>query len=235
MSFAAFFRTFGIYFTKHHRGKMSGMWSLNTSCACNPHCVKQQGCKGSVCEACYVPDIMKQFPKGAKRWEENTKSLNENIIPVEAWPYIKKDIFRLESFGDLQSVLQAIHYINFATANPQTTFALWTKHPHYLKRAFDAGYKKPENLIIIFSSFWLNKASVPPYDFINKIFTAYDREIAEQNEIDINCGARNCNTCRRCYSKNGNGVEYINEIKKDKKKQKAKIEIPLEPKLQGNF
>ena len=220
MSFAAFFRAFKIYFTKGHTGKMKGVWSLSTSCAHNRHCIKQQGCTGSVCEHCYVTNIIKRYPRGSKRWEENTKSLNETIIPADAWPYISRDIFRLEAFGDLQSTLQAIHYINFAACNPQTTFALWTKHPHYLKNAFDSGYEKPKNLIVVFSSFWLNKVSKPPYDFIDKVFTVFEEDFAENHNININCGARNCNTCRRCYRKDGDKVEYINEIQKGKRKSK---------------
>lgn len=214
MSFAEFFRTYGIYFTKKHTGKMRDMWSLSTSCACNPHCIKQQGCAGSVCAACYVNDIAERYPAAAARWSGNTDALNNEIIPADVWPRIKKDIFRLESFGDLQSTLQAIHYINFAACNPQTTFTLWTKHPHYLKRAFDAGYQKPDNMIIIFSSFYVNKPAAAPYDFIDKVFTVYDKDHA--GSVDINCGARHCASCRRCYRKNPDGVavEYVNELLK---------------------
>ena len=213
LSFAAFFRKDGIYFTKKHSGKMSGMWSLSTNCARNPHCIKQQGQPGTVCAHCYVNNIAKRYPAASARWAGNTEALNNEIIPVGDWPHISKEVFRLEAFGDLQSTLQAIHYINFSASNPQTMFALWTKHPEYINNALAAGYNKPENMIIIFSSFYVNKPARAPYEFIDKVFTVYGPEYARENNININCGARNCNTCRRCYRK-ADGIEYVNELLK---------------------
>jgi hypothetical protein len=41
------------------------------------------------------------------------------------------------------------------------------------------------------------------------VFTVYDKKHIEENQISINCGARNCFSCGLCYEKNG--ISIINE------------------------
>ena len=43
------------------------------------------------------------------------------------------------------------------------------------------------------------------FDFVDKVFTVY----ADCEGVEINCGARNCFECHKCYTKNK--TEYINE------------------------
>ena len=45
------------------------------------------------------------------------------------------------------------------------------------------------------------------YEFIDKVFTVYDD--ANAGGVNINCGARDCATCGRCYLKND--TVFINE------------------------
>jgi len=147
---------------------MREMWSLSTCCLCNKYCQKQQavkarGTKESICSGCFAVDIAARYPDGVACWTRNQETLTSQIIPVEDWPTIKKDVFRLESFGDLNNVTQVINYFNLAYANPGVSVALWTKHPHLIKRAIDQGYKKPENMIIIFSAFWVDHVARNPY------------------------------------------------------------------------
>ena len=54
-------------------------------------------------------------------------------------------------------------------------FALWTKNPWIIEDAFDASERKPSNLQIIYSSPCINDQADPGYDFIDKIFTVYDK------------------------------------------------------------
>lgn len=75
---------------------------------------------------------------------------------------------------------------------------------------------KPNNLNIIYSVAGLNSNAAAAiydafqsfgYEFIDKVFTVYDAEHA--HGININCGARDCATCGKCYHKND--IVFINE------------------------
>ena len=62
-----------------------------------------------------------------------------------------------------------------------------------------------------------NRQDVVTYPFVSKLFTCYDKEyLKEHPEVDINCGARSCMLCQRCYLKNRKGIslEVINEVVK---------------------
>lgn len=50
------------------------------------------------------------------------------------------------------------------------------------------------------------------YDFIDKVFTVYDKKFAKKAGIEINCGGRKCADCGRCYENYGGKV--VNELKK---------------------
>jgi len=145
--------------------------------------------------------------------ERNAEILRAEIIPAEKWPTTTGVIFRLESFGDLGNWIQAANYLNFARKNPQTRFSLYTKNPRFIAEAIAKGYEKPENLIIVFSSLFLNSRAKAPYPFIDKVFTVYESE--DKAPDGINCGARNCFACQRCYRASKPGeVEQIAELLK---------------------
>lgn len=206
----------GLHFTLNHTGKMAGLQSLSTACTVNPQCQKNAARPGSICSHCFSFAMMKRYSKDFERaFVRNYEILNNGILDPEQLPKTNCAFFRIESFGDLGSMVQAINYINFIAKNPQTKFAWWTKNPKFIAQAIDAGYSIPENVQIIFSSIFLNATAYPKkYDFINKVFTVYDKQTAKG--IDINCGSRSCFTCNRCYRKNPDGVkvEMIREILK---------------------
>lgn len=206
-----FTKKYGIKFCVNHTGKMQGMISLSTSVLLNTYC--QTHCKvdNSICQHCYAARMNKMYKGLENVTAANTKALTENIIPVNAWPMINACYIRLEAFGDLNNVTQVINYFNFCKANKQAKIALWTKNPNLIDQAIKAGHKKPNNLVIIVSSLFLNTISNYNYDFIDKVFTVYDKGHAKQ--VNINCGARNCLTCNRCYHRTKN-IEYINELLK---------------------
>ena len=71
--------------------------------------------------------------------------------------------------------------------------------------------------IIVFSSLFLNKESdAAGYDFIDKVFTVYDENTIKNQGIEINCGARSCFKCRRCYMPNPDGVK-VQQIRENLK------------------
>ena len=199
----------GLHFTTKHTGKMEGMASISTSVTTNERCKKNAAIKGSICEKCFAAKQMKVFPTMESPMIQNQKILTESVLDESVLPIINVLYFRFEAFGDLNNATQVINYFNICKKNPNVKFALWTKNPDYIAQAIKAGHEKPENLNIILSSLFINKERKTKYDFVDKIFTVYDKEYIASENVEINCGARNCFTCGLCYNKNN--VRIINE------------------------
>lgn len=203
----------GLHFTLNHTGKMQGIHSLSTSCKGNAQCQKNAQIPGSICSHCFSFAMMKRYTNLDGCMERNAEILRAGIIPAEDWPTTTGVIFRLESFGDLGNWIQAANYLNFARKNPQTLFSLYTKNPRFIAEAIAKGYEKPANLVIVYSSLFLNAQARAPYSFIDKVFTVYESE--DKAPAGINCGARNCFACQRCYRPSKPGeVEQIAELLK---------------------
>ena len=199
----------GLHFTTQHSGKMSGMVSISTSVTTNERCAKNATIKGSICEKCFAAKQMKVFPSMEKPMVENQRILASEILPMEKLPTINNLYFRFEAFGDLNNATQVKNYFNLCYKNPRVKFALWTKNPDYIAEAIRDGYEKPDNLNIVLSSLFINKERPNVFSFVDKVFTVYDPEHIAAENIDINCGAKNCFDCGLCYEKNG--VTVINE------------------------
>lgn len=152
--------------------------------------------------------------------KKNFEVLTTTIIPEEDIPHLYSETgyFRFESFGDLASSIQVVNYFNMAKKNPQMHCALWTKNPWFIAYAIkEYGIEKPANLTILVSSYLVNVDmsayfEKKGYDFIDKVFTVYDKKTAKENGIEINCGGRDCASCGRCYENIGGRV--VNELLK---------------------
>lgn len=203
-------RISGLHFTVNHSGKMEGMVSISTSVTTNERCKKNAEIDGSICQKCFASKQMKVFPSMEKPMVENQRILTSEILPPEKLPIINNLYFRFEAFGDLNNDIQVINYFNICYKNPKVKFALWTKNPDYIDQAIKKGYNKPENLNIVLSSLFINQERKSRYDFVDKIFTVYDKTTAPT--VEINCGAKNCFSCGLCYEKND--VKHIREILK---------------------
>ena len=199
----------GLHFTTKHTGKMAGMASISTAVTTNARCAKNAQIPGSICQKCFAAKQMKIYPSMEKPMVENQRILTSEILPAEKLPTINNIYFRFESFGDLNNSTQVKNYFNICYKNPKVKFALWTKNPDYIAAAIRDGYEKPANLNIVLSSLFVNKERKHKYSFVDKVFTVYDPQYIEKNNISINCGARNCFTCGLCYEKND--VSIINE------------------------
>lgn len=189
------------------------MVSLSTSVKENKYCQARCDIDGSICQKCYANTMFEYRKTMNDKYKINTEVLTSTIMPVESWPIINAAFIRLEAFGDLNNDIQVVNYFNLCKANPHAMFALWTKNPHLIDKAISNGNEKPKNLVIILSSLFINRKSEVRYSFVDKIFTVYDKESAKLNKVKINCGARNCLTCGRCY-RNTKDVEYVNELLK---------------------
>jgi hypothetical protein len=201
----------GIHYTLEHTGKMAGMYSLSTSNLVNPFCKAHRACKGSICEKCYACAQMKRYTSMQKCMADNFRLLTEKLLTPEQIPVINALVFRFEAFGDVYNAVQVANYFAICKKNPQTRFALWTKNPAVIEKAINAGFNKPNNLVIILSSLYINEvASIEKWSFVDKVFTVYDNDTIEREHVEINCGANNCFACQKCYHKD-NGETYINE------------------------
>lgn len=194
---------------------MSGLHSLSTSVTANPRCLQRMQRGDSICAKCFAAAMMKRYKTLNTATTENARILSGSVLPVEVLPLIPVKYFRFEAFGDLINQNQVVNYFNIAKKNPDTLCALWTKNPDIIAKAIEAGHDKPANLQIVLSSPLINKPiKLTKYGFIDKIFTVYDKTGAK--DVNINCGARSCLSCGRCYRPNPDGVkiQYVNELLK---------------------
>lgn len=201
----------GIHFTTKHNGKMSGMVSLSTSCLGNKFCHAYSKDPNKVCSKCFAQSQMKMYKNMDSCFQRNADVLTTRILNKNEWPLLNALYARIEAFGDLQNETQLINYFNLCKRNPNTRFAIWSKNLWIIDNVIKSGYKKPSNLNIVVSSHYLNRVvDVDKYDWVDRVFTVYDKKHIEDNNIDINCGALSCRNCLKCYKKSKKYF-YINE------------------------
>ena len=208
----------------NHTGKMEGIHSISTSVTANALCQKQQAIAGSICSHCFAEAMMGMYSALEAKLLRNTEVLTKSILPIEELPDTTGcDIFRFESFGDLNNETQLINYLNIVKKNPGTRFTLWTKRYLLIKEYFAReDVTVPGNFTLILSSLMVNKKiSLEPFKACEKFqrgqlksFTVYDYEYIKKHytEMDINCGSRCCIGCRNCYDQND--IEEISEVLK---------------------
>lgn len=178
-------------------GKMTGIPSVSTSCLVNPICIKRMEDGDSVCASCFAETTLRRYKDCGACMESNFYLLTESILDPELLPrFGNVRIVRIESFGDVANVNQAINYANMCRVNPQITFAWWTKNVPIVRKAFELT-GKPENVILVESAPLLNTEIEPSDPCVDKTFTVYDDH--KDDDPFINCGGRCCLTCQRCY------------------------------------
>jgi hypothetical protein len=220
---------------KKHGGKMKGLWSISTACTACELCRKRHG-EGKIsfkeaqkiieaiciCLFCYSFDMLKRYPSLKKKLEDNTKFYCYNNLEDKDIPFINCAFFRFEAFGDLINVQQFKNYCTIAKNNKHCTFTLFTKNSFIVKNAFEMyGIEKPENMIIIYSNSMMNTEKElekvqEQYSFIDKVFNVYSPAAIEHYNKKVNCGARACAKCLKCYKKSENSDfnNLIEELKK---------------------
>lgn len=206
-----------------HGGKMAGLISISTT-PFNPICDARAANPASVCAHCFSRRMMTRYKALAAKLARNAEFLStQEISPADVYHFKPKSgYFRFEAFGDLFSTLQVKNYFTIAEVLGRDGIkcAMWTKNPQIIKAAIDEfDLVKPENLNIVYSVCGLNSQAGAAiyeafqscgYEFIDKVFTVYDKDHAEG--VEINCGARSCATCGKCYEKNS--IVFINEALK---------------------
>lgn len=212
-----------------HTGKMKDLVSCSTSVLENENCQKRREQarkakevnpeKDFICLHCFADAQLSYQTTTGKKYARNTELYTSQVYAPELWPLLNASIARIEAFGDTQpgkkGEIQVENYFNFCKNNPDTTFAAWTKNPLTYHNVIER-IGKPENLILIYSDPVINGTMENPEKYletlkvvfpeIDKIFVVYDKKFVKKNNVEINCGARSCNRCRRCYRKNTEAV-----------------------------
>lgn len=225
----------GIMFSHNMSGKMLGVLAISTNCKANPYCKARLANCESICASCFAQKTEKHYYELYANTALNAEILSTEVIPWELIPEINTDMVRIEAFGDLINPTQAENYLRIIIKNPDVRFGWCTKNPNFIHvalRDYHDG-EVPKNVQIVLSSLHLNEeAKINPKFkyFISKVFTVYTPCYFNDMNIDmesfINCGARSCKQCQRCYHKADynvinkqntvvvNGVEYIRELLK---------------------
>lgn len=209
-----FRKIFGVAFSEDMSGKLETIIALSTSSLLNPRCLARMQDGNSICAFCFAGATQNRYPDLRENLERNYIIMNSVVIPAKYWPQVGNDMMRFEAFGDGATWKHDANCFECARANKGTACALWSKNPDVTAEAIAKGYKKPKNVIYIYSSPKVNTPAeieelLKKYPFIDKIFTVFDAEFIKANNIDINCGARSCRGCKRCY-KRATG-KYVNE------------------------
>lgn len=221
-------------------GKMNGIPAISTSVLKNPICQERRKVKGSICEKCFAANTLSHYDQCHKNMDSNFDLLTVAVIPAELLPrFGNVRIARIESFGDICTVEQAINYCNLCKVNPRVTFGWWTKNIGIAEKAFDL-VGKPDNVVMIQSSAFINCQEDKRSEYVDKVFTVFDDEyiagvdsvrdqlakLAPMSKKDlktakteifescfINCGARNCVACGKCYDTENKTAEIRERLK----------------------
>lgn len=174
----------------------------------------------SICAFCFSDAKQNYMTSMTAPLSRNHEILNNGIIHPDWLPTLNVLFFRGESFGDFASVNAVINFYNLAAKNPAVHVTPWTKNLAFFGIARDKyGAVKPDNLTLVYSSQYINKratVSKKHADLVDVVFTVYTPEYADAHNIAINCGARSCLACLRCYlidKQNGKPVEVAELLK----------------------
>ena len=153
----------------------------------------------------YMPSLVGPLTKNFTIW--NSFDIHPDWLPI-----INARFFRYEAFGDFGSIKAVRNAYTLARKNPETSFTAWTKNYQFFVSAEKYGDGKPKNFTLIRSSRYINrvdKTNTGCDEIFDHVFTVYTPEYAQAHGIEINCGARACLACLKCYTENH--VFYINE------------------------
>lgn len=196
-----------VIWVTHLTGKLELIPGITTHCGLNPLCIERMKRGNLICNACFAKKTLERYDGADEHAAINTLLLAFHRVPAALTPLFLNSIkARLEPFGDLQNTLQAENYFTIIDENPQTRFGWWTKNPGFIKTVLKTRLR-PDNVSFIFSEIYMDGGKNQPaadlikaaFPFIDHRFTVYEPATVKAAAIDINCGARCCSRCGRCY------------------------------------
>jgi len=181
-------------------GKLSGLYSITTSCIDAPFCRAQRlaAVDDDVCSRCYAASALLTYRANAREsMERNRRKLNEaQFEPPKKWPSMTA--LRLLSHGDFSSAreLKALYRLA-QSAPPGLPIAMWTKN---LSAVRDYCDPPPKRLEMIYSSPKIGVEAALPFRF-SRTFTVYTAADAIPEGV-FRCRDR-CAECLECYLPSG--------------------------------
>ncbi len=202
--------------TTRMTAKMEGMTAISSSMTTNPNCARLRKIKGSICEKCYSNTALSYRDNVKTCYERNGDILSQSIIPENQIPFINATFTRLETHGDIINTTHLQNFMNICKKNPHCFFVLWSKQYQIVLDYFKKN-KPPKNFRLVVSSLMTNKQiNIKRFEELGlncKVFTVYDKNYVEKNNIKINCGGKKCVDCKQCYNKS-NKTKEIKELLK---------------------
>ena len=180
-------------------GKLGRVPAINTNTLTNPFCQRMQRCPGSICAQCYSQSMLSGYRRNcAPAFERNSNRLSESDLSESQLPRIRRnDIARFHAHGELINLRHMVNLLRIARKNPRVTFGFWTKRRDIVGRFFRSGRTLPANVVLIYSNPRVDQPCALPQHF-HKVLSVVTRDTG-----NVNCGARRCDTCRRCYRRDG--------------------------------
>lgn len=188
-------------------GKLKDIPAINTNPLTNPFCKQMSGCGNSniICTECYSCSMLKAYRRNCvPAFERNSIALADKDLAQNDLPEIKKnDIVRIHAHGELIDGTHLNNILRIVNKNPTKIFSLYTKRVDLINSEFDKSIK-PANLILVYSNPQIDApiTNAPPH--FDKVFNV----VRATNLNNINCGANDCNSCRRCYDKTKENIIY---------------------------
>lgn len=206
-----------INITKRMVGKMNGLRSINTSSRSNPFCQRMSK-TNNICRHCYSIRLEKYYGSFkhnggqglVNAWVRNSKTLSKKLFKDCEVPLLKsKKWMRFHAHGELYNKTHLYNFIQIVEANPDTTFALWTKRLDIVK----GNLKQLDNLYYVYSNPKLDKLYQELPNGFHKVFSVLTRPFILKRHLShlVNCQSK-CVECGLCYT--SNDVTHIYEIKK---------------------
>ena len=185
-------------------GKMHDFTMVTTSCLNNPLCAERRKIDGLICAECYAAAQLEYQKTCREKMLINSLFFSKYTLSKKDMPtiYTVNNVLRFDSHGDCINRINAKNYYAIARKNAHLHCAVWSKNPWFYK-----GLQKPKNLIFVFSIAKVNQTITEKtlkqikrkWPFVDKIFSVYDPQFIQDNNITINCGGLDCMGCLTCY------------------------------------
>lgn len=205
----------------HETGKIEGVFSLDSSATNCSFCVKMRKLAEEkpelniICGSCY------DFKQESYRLSALGRH-TLNLLIMETVEFTVEElatlacygIVRVNSSGDSSNDIYAANMIKFSIAHPHCNVAIWSKNTGSYIHACDT-YGKPENVTLIQSSVYVDKATKPA-KYFDHVFTVYfdKNKVAEALENGAaECNGKKCRECGyKCYLHGWKGSANIAEL-----------------------
>lgn len=216
--------SYAIEYTTNHNDKMEGLQSLSTSPLVNSYCKTLSQRDTFICHYCFNQKQLKRFKNQDLKYIYNALLLNYCDLKPQQIPFINACYFRIEAFGDLNSMTQLKNYVKIIKNNPNTFFGWFTKNQVLFHQYLEDGGIIPNNCNLILSNPLIN-----PSKFLSgvvkvfkgfqpnlniKVFSVFDKNHIESvpyKDNQVPC-QKKCKNCLICYTKN-NTTSIIEALK----------------------